>query len=339
MEPAVHRGTGRPVPRVGRLSATFGEERKLGTGELRQGPCASGSGRRPVARRAGSIGGESPSCVLVRCFVTFRCLRFRFFVTWMSKFYMDAIIYAAGRATRLGPAFAHQPKILTEVGGQTLLERHVVRLSAAGIRRVVVVTGHCREQIAQSLPALSSAHGIEVVERYNPDFGEGSVISMLCSFPDLEAAGDSILLMDGDVLYGPDMLPRLITSRHSTALLVDFAYSTADDDPVLVPVREGKPFEFRKQWVGLADRVGESVGFFKVAAGDVPLLMQETRSRSVGRARLDSMDEVLRALVRAGRFGFEDITGMPWTEIDFPSDVQFAREEVLPRIAAMVGRA
>ncbi len=252
---------------------------------------------------------------------------------------MNAIIYAAGRATRLGPAFAHQPKILTEVGGQTLLERHVVRLAAVGARRLTVVTGHYHELIASRLPALSRAHGIEVVERFNPDFGEGSVISMLCSFPEIEAARDGLLLMDGDVLYGPEMLPRLIASKHPSALLVDFAYSTADDDPVLVPIRDTKPFEFRKQWVGLADRVGESVGFFKLAAADVPLLMQETRSRTVGRGRLDSLDEVLRALVRAGRFGYEDITGMPWTEIDFPGDVQYARLEVLPRIDAGVARA
>ena len=40
-------------------------------------------------------------------------------------------------------------------------------------------------------------------------------------------------------------------------------------------------------------------------------------------------------MVLAGRFGFEDVTGMPWTEIDFPNDVGRAREEVLPAIARM----
>jgi hypothetical protein len=42
------------------------------------------------------------------------------------------------------------------------------------------------------------------------------------------------------------------------------SYSTADDDPVLVPVRDGRPFEFRKRWRGECDLVGESVGYFKV---------------------------------------------------------------------------
>ena len=33
-----------------------------------------------------------------------------------------------------------------------------------------------------------------------------------------------------------------------------------------------------------------------------------------------------------GTFGFEDITGIPWTEIDFPEDVTYAEEVILPLI-------
>jgi choline kinase len=34
--------------------------------------------------------------------------------------------------------------------------------------------------------------------------------------------------------------------------------------------------------------------------------------------------------------GFEEITGLPWTEIDFPHDLEYARNEVIP---ALAGRA
>lgn len=248
---------------------------------------------------------------------------------------MNAIIYAAGRATRLGAAYAHHPKILLEFGGMSLLERHAQRLAEIGVRRVTVVTGHCREMIARELPRISKAQGIEVVERFNPDYGEGSVISLMSSFPDIDDSPGGFLLMDGDVLYGSGLLPRLVASPHRSALLVDFGFVATDDDPVLVPVSNGKPFEFMKRWQGTADRVGESVGFFKVSAADVPQLKSETLARSVGLGRLDSMDEVLRALVRAGCFGVEDITGQPWTEIDFPGDVEYARETILPRVSGM----
>jgi choline kinase len=138
--------------------------------------------------------------------------------------------------------------------------------------------------------------------------------------------------MDADVLYPAPMLERLIRSTHPTALLVDREYSTEDDDPVLVPVKEGRPFEFQKKWTGTADFVGESIGFFKIGSGDLAMLIAETHARSAGAEVRDSYDDVLRAMVLADRFGYEDVTGVPWTEIDFPDDLTRARDEVLPRI-------
>ena len=102
-------------------------------------------------------------------------------------------------------------------------------------------------------------------------------------------------------------------------MLLDREYSTDDDDPVLVPVRNGRPFEFRKKWTGQADFVGESIGFFKIAPADLPMLIKETRARSAGSEVRDSYDDVLRAMVLADRFGLEDVTSLPWTEIDFPA--------------------
>jgi choline kinase len=37
-------------------------------------------------------------------------------------------------------------------------------------------------------------------------------------------------------------------------------------------------------------------------------------------------------LAQPGDFGFEDVSGLPWIEIDFPEDVVRAEEEVLPAI-------
>jgi choline kinase len=34
-------------------------------------------------------------------------------------------------------------------------------------------------------------------------------------------------------------------------------------------------------------------------------------------------------------FGFEDITGLPWIEIDFADDVLRARSEILPRLVEL----
>jgi choline kinase len=105
---------------------------------------------------------------------------------------------------------------------------------------------------------------------------------------------------------------------------------------VLVPVKNGRPIDFRKLWSGEADFVSESIGFFKIDPEDFPILVDETDKRSRGSNCADSYDDVLRAMVLAGRFGYEDVTGLPWIEIDFPEDVVHARKGVVPAMTNRV---
>ena len=242
---------------------------------------------------------------------------------------MKAIIYAAGRGTRLR---LDTPKILLEFGGRTLLEWHALRLREAGVREVVLVTGHLREQIAELLPGICIPYEVTVREIVNPRFHEGSLLSLKVSLPEIEDSYEPLLLMDADVFYPVGMLDRLIRSPHPTVLLLDREFSTDDDDPMLVPVKNGRPIDFRKQWSGDAEFVGESIGFFKIAPVDFPLLIKETRARSRGSSCADSYDDVLRTLVLAGRFGYEEVTGLPWIEIDFPSDLVHAQKQLVPAI-------
>lgn len=245
---------------------------------------------------------------------------------------MHAILYAAGRAIRLGALAESRNKVLLEFKGQSLLERHVLLLTQAGINLVYVVTGHRREQLCAAFPDLESRYPVQMAELFNPDYTEGSALSMAASLPALANVRDQVLLMDADVLYDGRMLDRLIRSPHRTAMLVDREYSTVDDDPVLVPLREGQPFEFRKKWKGDAELIGESIGFFRVHAADLPVLVDETLDRTQGPGRAESYDEIIRAMVKRGVFMAEDVTGLPWTEIDFPHDIEYAERVVVPAL-------
>jgi choline kinase len=247
---------------------------------------------------------------------------------------MKAYIYAAGRGLRLGPKLGERAKILLEFDGRSVLDWHAERLVACGVREAAVIVGYQREVIAAQIPAIRQRHGITLHAIENEAFTEGSVLSLAVSVPDIVSTGRPALVMDGDVLYPATLLRRLIDSAQRTVLLLDRNYSTADDDPVLVPVLRGKPFDFMKRWQGSADQVGESIGFFKVDPADFPALARAVEARTQGERRRESYDEVLRDMVRAGLFACEDVTGVPWTEIDFPEDVERARTEVLPAILA-----
>lgn len=66
---------------------------------------------------------------------------------------MKAMILAAGLGTRLRPLTDNRPKALVEVGGRTLLEITLARLSSFGIREVIVNVHHFADRIVDYLKA------------------------------------------------------------------------------------------------------------------------------------------------------------------------------------------
>lgn len=64
---------------------------------------------------------------------------------------MNALVLAAGLGTRLRPITDSIPKALVNVGGQTLLERILLRLKANGFDHIVVNVHHFAQQIIDFL--------------------------------------------------------------------------------------------------------------------------------------------------------------------------------------------
>lgn len=79
---------------------------------------------------------------------------------------MIAMILAAGRGERLRPLTDTVPKALTEVRGQSLLERHLLALKNAGVKTVVINLGWLGEQIADRVGS-GAAYGLNVI--YSPE--------------------------------------------------------------------------------------------------------------------------------------------------------------------------
>jgi len=71
------------------------------------------------------------------------------------------MILAAGRGERLRPLTERVPKALLEVGGRSLIARHLERLAAAGFRDVVVNVSHLGEAIERALGG-GAAFGVNI---------------------------------------------------------------------------------------------------------------------------------------------------------------------------------
>jgi len=62
-----------------------------------------------------------------------------------------AMIFAAGRGERMRPLSDATPKPLLRVGAKMLIEHHLEKLAAAGVREIVINTSHLAEQFPAAL--------------------------------------------------------------------------------------------------------------------------------------------------------------------------------------------
>lgn len=241
---------------------------------------------------------------------------------------------AAGLGQRLFGGDERQlPKSLLRFAGKSLLQRHLEALKALGLEELHLVVGYHQADIAAELHALNANGFVRII--VNPDYRRGSLVSMWRA-ANILAGGSDVLFMDADVLYHPALLQRLVAAPAPDCLLIDRDYEPGDD-PVLLCLKNGGPAEFRKQAQGSFDVVGEWPGFLKLSP-ETGRHLADALQRFVAAGRLDDpYEEAIREILLsapAGRFAVEDITGLPWIEIDFPADLARARNEILPRIEA-----
>ena len=239
---------------------------------------------------------------------------------------MKAIILAAGVGNRLGDSSEGRPKCLLEIGGRTLIERTLQCLAELGVGPVVIVVGHQAELIRAEVTGKLPQLDLRFVT--NEQFTRGSILSLWSA---REYLDEDFLLMDADVLYHREILSRLVETSHANAFLVDRNFAD-DGEAMVAAARDGRMVAFERGLSEPCDFCGESVGFFRIS-GDVVSSLLEAIRGYLDRGDLDAHYEAaLLDVLKIHPFGYEDVTGLPWIEIDFPEDVERAHREILPLI-------
>ena len=157
---------------------------------------------------------------------------------------IGAVILAAGASTRMGPT---TNKLLLPVEGVPMVRRTVARVQLAGIRDIVVVTGHEGDRVRATLAGLPCTF-VESPDPTGPT--SGSLHAGLRAFgPEIDAT----LVMLADMVHVTTaMLATLIASARTT----DAPLEVSRYGEVLAP-----PLLFRRAlWPELLAWHGEGCG-------------------------------------------------------------------------------
>jgi len=245
---------------------------------------------------------------------------------------MKAIIFAAGVGKRLQAVTQGKPKCLVQIGGHTLLSRHVECLNNLGVSPIVLVVGFAQDAIREAMAADFSPFDIRWV--VNDQFVRGSITSLWAARYEMD---DDVVLMDADVLYAPEILARLVRSSQSSALLMDETVKQESEE-CMIAAQDGRVLSLSKRLPAHYQEAGEGVGFLKVQQADIPSLLASVQT-CIDAGQLDmEYEDALTTFFQDVPVGYEKIGGLPWVEIDFPEDIQRAVSQILPAIETLEKR-
>jgi choline kinase len=228
---------------------------------------------------------------------------------------------AAGRGSRLGGLTDDVPKSLIDLGGVSPLELQIDVLVARGVRRAIVVTGYRSEMVARSVQQRTG-NRLELEFVFNPFWSVSNVLGSAWFARD-ELADDFIYL-HADTVFEPSILDDLLANPADISLPIDMR--EVEPEQMKAEVSDGLVIHLSKE---LPDErsAGEFIGIGLFRRPIVPALREAISTEIASGAIGAYFEAAINRLIGAGgvRAAAVDVRGRPWTEIDFPADLEAAR--------------
>lgn len=237
----------------------------------------------------------------------------------------QGVILASGLGSRLNSEGRKEPKPLMPVGGVPLIERIITLMQLAGIEKIVVVVGYRSDQIIDYVKKRG-LQGVVFVE--NREYDKKNGISLLRSKEALDPDSPFLLSMS-DHIFSNDFLADFLAKAEP--LLSDFdAILSVDrdingvfdlDDATKVVTEDGKIVKIAK---ALKQYDAVDTGLF-LCTGKI---FDELQGRYDKTGDV-SVSNGMEALSKAGRFGFAEMTGHLWQDVDTPSMKSEAEQRLI----------
>ncbi len=238
---------------------------------------------------------------------------------------LHTIILSAGQGRRLGALTATMPKCLLPVGDNTVLEWQIKALRAAGMDSCTVVVGFQAEQVEQLL-ARRFPPAARVRTLMNPLFDRAD--NLVSCWAAREQMDGDFLLLNGDTLFEPRVVERLVSSAPAPVTLAVRRKQAYDADDMKVIGADGVLRRIGKD-LPADETSAESIGML-LFRGDGPRLFRERLDAFVrsGRASRSWYVSIIDDMAAGGLVRTRPVDGLRWAEIDYASDLEAAGELV-----------
>lgn len=152
----------------------------------------------------------------------------------LAKRKMKAIILAAGVSKRLRPMTDNVPKCLLNLNGESILSYQLECLSKFNVDQILLVTGYKKDLILSYVSQSRCKDLIKII--YNDIFERtDNAYSLALALDSVSAKTDSIIVLDGDIIFEIKLLIRLIESKYENVLIADnIKKIEAEDSKVLI---------------------------------------------------------------------------------------------------------
>jgi hypothetical protein len=225
---------------------------------------------------------------------------------------MDAVIIAAGYGSRLAALSPSKP--LTPVCGVPMIEIGIRQAMAAGVTRVVVVTGHKADAVEAFLADLARRLPVTIEPVRVPDWSKPNGYSVIAGAA--RCAGDYLLMM-ADHLFERDLLAGLLATGSETRD-VTLAIDRYVDNPLVDP---DDATWVKTDAAGRILAIGKAIApYDAVDCGAflaTPRLADAIRE-AIAAGKSGSLSDGMQALANRGRASTHEVDGGWWMDVDDP---------------------
>jgi L-glutamine-phosphate cytidylyltransferase len=244
----------------------------------------------------------------------------------MDSSIVRVVILAAGQGKRLLPLTAEVPKALLDIGGKTLIERQIEAFAAAGIKEFTAIIGYGAARMEEALAKISVRLGVSIATVFNPFYAVADNLASCWMARDF-MTGDFIQV-NGDNVFRSDLVEKLLAAPSASLSVAINLKQAYDSDDMKVILDRGRLTEIGKTLpVDTVD--AEAIGFYVFrengAKAYVDVLEKAMRDPQALKQWFPSAIGTLAKNIEVRTI---PIDGLKWCEVDFPLDLQQARQLV-----------